>query len=138
MFLNALLNSEILVKFHQKCGFFKYLTFNLVCLSQKWCILTKIHYIGTYMMCSKEKATFGPIFDQVLQALINTLGPQCFVTVGKVFIICVTCLGWLIHRLYVGSWLEARTRFRASLCELVGVVYFCQVPVGVRCVCAWS
>ena len=28
-------------------------------------------------MCSKEKATFGPIFDQVLQALINTLGPQC-------------------------------------------------------------
>ena len=30
------------------------------------------------MMCSKEKATFGPIFDQVLQALINTLGPQCF------------------------------------------------------------
>ena len=27
-------------------------------------------------MCSKEKATFGPIFDQVLQALINTLGPQ--------------------------------------------------------------
>ena len=77
MFLNALLNSEILVKFHQKCGFFKYLTFNLVCLSQKWCILTKIHYIGTYMLCSKEKATFGPIFDQVLQALINTLGPQC-------------------------------------------------------------
>ena len=29
------------------------------------------------MMCSKEKATFGPIFDQLLQALINTLGPQC-------------------------------------------------------------
>ena len=28
------------------------------------------------MMCSKEKATFGPIFDQLLQALINTLGPQ--------------------------------------------------------------
>ena len=77
MFLNAILHSEILLKFHQKCGFFKYLTFNLVCLSQKWCILTKIHYIGTYMMCSKEKATFGPIFDQVLQALINTLGPQC-------------------------------------------------------------
>ena len=77
MFLNAILHSEILLKFHQKCGFFKYLTFNLVCLSQKWCNLTKIHYIGTYMMCSKEKATFGPIFDQVLQALINTLGPQC-------------------------------------------------------------
>ena len=28
-------------------------------------------------MCSKGKATFGPIFDQVLQTLINTLGPQC-------------------------------------------------------------
>ena len=77
MFLNAILHSEILLKFHQKCGFFKYLTFNLVCLSQKWCNLTKIHYIRTYMMCSKGKATFGPIFDQVLQALINTLGPQC-------------------------------------------------------------
>ena len=35
------------------------------------------------MMCSKGKATFGPLFDQVLQALINTLGPQCICSTGN-------------------------------------------------------
>ena len=33
-------------------------------------------------MCSEGKAILEPIFDQVLQALINTLGPQCFVLPG--------------------------------------------------------
>ena len=32
---NAILQSEILAKFHPKYEFFKYLTFNLGCLSQK-------------------------------------------------------------------------------------------------------
>ena len=40
-------------------------------------------------MCSKGKATFGPIFDQVLQALINTLGPQCTCVVYSLRNICI-------------------------------------------------
>ena len=134
MFLNAILHSEILLKFHQKCGFFKYLTFNLVCLSQKWCNLTKIHYIGTYMMCSKEKATFGPIFDQLLQALINTLGPQwnhsyivCFAHCLPILLCwqsCLDCIDWTYLCLAYGmlKWQTIHTLYAAktlvmSVCE---------------------